>query len=194
MPENRMEELAENLQRQLDEIDAIEAILMTTCSLATGAELVAQHRNDPSEDGTIAAAAAAADRAEMDLTVSVPVGDSLAKLRVQLPVGYPATEVPRVVSCRFDALTTKASRAALAGELATFVTSFEAGDELLLEFGQWVGETAERLLLQQVQAQAQAAAAKAAATSTKGPTEYRRFYFWIDHLLRGKEHKKEAQV
>lgn len=185
------EELAENLQRQLDELEAIEAILMTTCSLATGGELLALHRDDNVD--AVVAAAAALDRPEIDVSVSVPVGDSFAQMRVSLPPGYPATAVPRVLSCRFNELTSKASRAALADELDTFVASAAAGDELLLELGQWVAETAEQLLHQQAKAQAQAAAAKAAA-STKTPTEWRRFYFWVDHLLKGKEHKKEAQV
>jgi hypothetical protein len=200
----------DNLQRQFDEIEAMEAILGCSPEWHTSApklavmraaapggsniELPSECQEQGADDDRGQDSVATKKAAEVDVAFATKVAGGDAELRFRLPAGYPATTPPDVTAGCWQ--LSKAAEADLARACSTIVAAAVAetpGEELLLTVVQEVIEHLERLLTSSGAGDAQHDAA-ADNGGGGGDAEWRRCFFWVDHLLHGKQHKKERDV
>eukprot|EP00040_Diaphanoeca_grandis_P019158 m.100949 g.100949 ORF g.100949 m.100949 type:complete len:301 (-) comp27291_c0_seq2:158-1060(-) len=188
----------DNLRRQLDEIEAIEAIAMATARFHTSDTILAKLRAhaEDSEQTSIGLPEISNQLLDFSIPVSLLTEDTSkpmeANLRVILPAGYPSHEVPKV-SCSLESLSSKKLRQDLSDGLEEFMTTeVDLGDESLLTIMQFVSDKCLEVLLRV--AEEDESKAKAKVELSQSDAEWRRWFFWVDHLLQGKQHKKEAKI
>lgn len=79
------------------------------------------------------------------------------------------------------------------GQCAT--CNVHADVECVMEAVSWATEAAERAAIALAEDELSAAEATAAAAAAAAPSgEWRRCFYWVDHMLQGKQHKKEQQT
>jgi hypothetical protein len=154
---------AEDVHRQLDEIDAVEAITGVPVEWNSSATDLAKLRALAEGDNDDACDAC------LDLTILVPVGDDSEKppcrLRVILPEAYPSSQPPTVVACNLTQLETQGLNETLMAQISDFVSNEPVGDEMLYGLVMAATEAAETLLAQQGLEELQDTAATAAAAA-----------------------------
>lgn len=113
-------------------------------------------------------------------------GGKKAVLSLQLPRDYPASE-QCIATCTCGLLSRK-SEAHLNVQLSAFLAELDVGEESVMEVATWTSEAAASAVEAQkadaAEAAEKAASAKA-ATASVDDSEWRRFFFWCDHLLEG---------
>eukprot|EP00930_Biecheleria_cincta_P056218 TRINITY_DN42383_c0_g1_i1.p1 TRINITY_DN42383_c0_g1~~TRINITY_DN42383_c0_g1_i1.p1 ORF type:complete len:308 (+),score=75.71 TRINITY_DN42383_c0_g1_i1:13-936(+) len=198
------ESVAENLVRQFDELEAIEAILCTEVEWGTTAVDVEALKAIAFSDDRCSASAAVAN-AQLDFTLLLPIdegSDAAAsaaaskpcRLRLMLPSGYPKESVPAVMGCEHPFLSRNKELAdQLVAAAQAAVAAEPVGNEMLLTVVQEVSEVTKTLLQQEASGQREMAA-MAAKVAAAQDGSWRRMFYWCDHLLQGKQHKKEKEL
>lgn len=177
----------DNLQRQLDEIEAMEAILGSAPEWHTSAPALASIR------AAAAAAAAGGTKQELEVPESghdecvdvafvakVAGGDAELRLRFVLPAGYPSVSPPEVTAGCWQ--LSKAGQADLAAAVPRIVSAAMAdapGEEILLTVVQEVTENLEHLLAQHDAASDAASTSASTNDNSAACAEWRRCIFWV---------------
>ena len=131
----------------------------------------------------LAPAAPAAAAATIDLVVT-------------MPPTYPATASLSATCLSVDTSLSRSQMDHLNAQLREHLDDDEFADvECVMEAVGWATEAAEGAITALAEGKAKAAEAAASAAAGALPSgEWRRCFYWIDHMLEGKQHKKEAKV
>jgi hypothetical protein len=173
--------LADNLSRQLDELTVMESMYDVSVEIDDG---------DLDAIRAAASGEAAEANAQLQYRVRVPleVDGCSASLLVVLPHGYPATSALEV-SCSLE-LRAGGGRKLdeqVSALLSERCAQSGVGAEAVMDAVMWLAEEGGR--------RASEAASAQAATEAPAPNEeWRRVFYWIDHMAEGRQHKKEAEV
>ena len=185
--------LAENLERQLDELAAMQA--MYEVELQT----------DDNEVERLRSAASAPDSVrdedeselpELQFDVAVPLAEACSttspscKLRVAMPHSYPGGEGILRCSCSAPGASRKLDEQ-LNDALIQFLEENGSGSEAVMAAAMWLSEAAAAML-----AEAQEAAATAAQQPADSADDvtWVRCCLWAEKLLEGRTHKPAAKT
>eukprot|EP00037_Helgoeca_nana_P022081 m.224527 g.224527 ORF g.224527 m.224527 type:complete len:295 (+) comp25880_c0_seq1:268-1152(+) len=190
-----MGDTEEDVERRSDELEAVEAIYPTEFKLLTDfREVTGSGDGDGAGKSTVVEFSLSMGLGLQSSAESGPPSEpGMLILTFALPSGYPSTQQLQV-SCRCDELSRRLLDV-LTEAVAMDVDQLGVGSEAVLEVTSAALDHAQGVVEEARAAQdAIAAAAAAASKANEKDSEWRRVFFWSNHLLDGKSHKKEAQL
>lgn len=189
----------QQLERQLDELTMLQSVYPDELVLDTSLETMDKLNSvaGPERDESMPYASLGTPRPLVEFSLALNVDVQAAQkvqlsLTVSFGIGYPERDSPEI-SFRCD----KLRRANLAEVKASFAACLEeaAGEEAVMMVVQTLTESVEEQLVKQEEEDRTAQAAIVAANEANSEErEWKRCWFWVNHMLEGRQHKKEAKV